>query len=137
MKITTEFKTLEQLENAFWKEPVEFPSGLVQNCHKYRKIPLNKLTIEQLRLLISQKIGLDYLVLLGIEKLKTNVLAEGDLYEGDLLVTISKVPLEFWRENRTEFDTFKSIVTESSSLLKNQLGEKELDRLKSRINHGI
>ena len=72
-------KSIEQLENDYWKDEIQFPSSLVINCHKYRKIPINELTIEELRLLISQKIGIEYLTELAIKKLELNILAEGDL----------------------------------------------------------
>lgn len=134
-------KSIEQLENDYWKESTEFPSGMVENCYSYRKIPINELTIEQLRLLISQKIGLKYLVRLGIEKLENNVLAEGDFYEGDLLVAISNLPTEYWKENQSEFRALENIVERNSDLIKKELGEKKFDRIKERIKasaqHGV
>ncbi|WP_431124342.1 contact-dependent growth inhibition system immunity protein [Flagellimonas flava] len=126
-------KSLEQLENDYWEEPGDFPSGLVQNCYKYRKIPLNELTIEQLRLLIGQNIGLTYSVPLAMEKLKTNVLEEGDFYEGDLLVAVSKVQVEFWKENQTEFETFKKVIETNSEIIANELGPKDLDLIIERL----
>ncbi|MGX1930625.1 contact-dependent growth inhibition system immunity protein [Flagellimonas sp. 2504JD4-2] len=137
MEYLTGSKSLEQLECDYWKEPIEYPSRLVQNCYEFRKIPLRELNVEQLRLLISQNIGLDYLIALGIEKLKTNVLAEGDLYEGDLLVAISKTSNDFWRENVNEFKILKNIVTKNSDTIKTQLGEKKFDKLQNFINHGL
>ena len=127
-------KSIEQLENDYWKEPAEFPSGLVLNCYLYRKIPVNELNVEQLRLLISQKIGLEFLVGIGIEKLKTNVLAEGDLYEGDLLVAISNVPTEYWYENQNELWTIEGIIKRKSHVIKSELGDKEFDHLSERIS---
>ena len=130
-------KSIEQLENDFWTEPVEFTSGLVVNCHKYRKIPIDELTIEQLRLLISQKIGLKYIVELGINELDKNVLAEGDFYEGDLLMAISNVQPEFWNENKTEFWNFKNIVERNSELIKLELGENKFDRINTNIKASV
>jgi len=66
----TNSKSIEQLENNCWTDEIEFPSNLVLNCHKYRKIPIKDLTTEQIRLLISQKIGIEYLVEIAIEKLE-------------------------------------------------------------------
>ena len=45
----TNSKSVEQLENNYWKDEIEFPSNLVINCHKYRKIPIKDLTTEQLK----------------------------------------------------------------------------------------
>ena len=128
-----ESKSLEQLENDYWNGEIEFPSNLVINCHKYRKIPIKDLTIEQLRLLISQKIGIDYLTEIAIEKLEQNILAEGDLYEGDLLEAVLGLPLEFWNEKPTEFRTLQSLVERNSEHIKTELGEKKFDRINEKI----
>lgn len=54
-------QSIEQLENDFWKES-DFPTGLVERCYQYRKIPIGDLTPAQLRMLIGQQIGLKYLI---------------------------------------------------------------------------
>ena len=128
-----ESKSIEQLENDYWKEEIEFPSNLVINCHKYRKIPIKNLTIEQLRLLISQKIGIEYLTEIAIEKLEQNILAEGDLYEGDLLEAVLGLPNEFWTDKQTEFRTLQSLVERNSEQIKIELGEKKFDRINEKI----
>lgn len=130
-------KSIEQLENDYWTEPKEFISGLIANCHKYRKIPINELTIEQLRLLISQKVGLKHIIKIGISELDKNILAEGDFYEGDLLMAISNVQSEFWNENKTEFLTFKNIVERNSEVIKLELGEKKFDRINMNIKASV
>lgn len=130
-------KSIEQLENDYWTEPKEFTSGLVANCHKYRKIPIDELTIEQLRLLIAQKVGLKHIIEIGISELDKNILAEGDFYEGDLLMAISNVQSEFWNENKTEFLTFKNIVERNSELIKLELGEKKFDRINTNIKASV
>ncbi len=125
-------KSLEQLESNFWGPP-EFPSELVKNCHKYRKIPIKDLTTEQLRLLISQSIGVDHLITLGIEKLELNVLEEGDFYPGDLLNAISTLSAEFWDTHQVEFQDLKRIVSRNSDLIKNEFGVRGFDKLKDRL----
>ncbi len=130
-------KSIEQLENDYWTEPVEFTSGVVVNCHKYRKIPISELTIEQLRLLISQQIGLKHIIELGISELDKNILAEGDFYEDDLLIAISTLPTEFWNDNKTEFLTLKNIVERNSELIKSELGENKFDRIDENIKASV
>lgn len=49
--------------------------------------------------MIGQNLGLDYLVPLGLETLESNILAEGDLYEGDLLKSMLTIHPEFWISN--------------------------------------
>lgn len=91
-------KTLEVLEDDIWEEP-EFKSHLVTTCHKLRKTPLKNLTAENLRMLVGQEIGLIYLIPLALDILEDQLLVSGDMYEGDLLCSLSGVSKQFWNSN--------------------------------------
>lgn len=123
-------KSLEQLENNVWREPIEFESNLVRHCYQYRKIPLQDLTIEQLRLLISQKVGIDHLIKIAIEKLKENILAEGDFYPGDLLNAVIQLPPTFLKRHPKLLQELKQVIAESAEILKTELGEKDYERMR-------
>ena len=88
-------KSLEQLEQSVWPHD-PFPTRVVQESQRLRKVPLYRLTTEDLRLLIGQKIGLPFLVPLALDQLESNLFAEGAMYKGDLLVNVLTVPKEFW-----------------------------------------
>lgn len=88
--------SLEELENDYWSEP-NFESHLLTRCHSLRKIPLRQLTIEDLRILVGQKIGLNYLIPISIEYLEENPLCCGDYYDGDLLQKIISIDISFWK----------------------------------------
>jgi len=92
------YKTLEELEGEEWDEPV-FDSHLVTTCHKLRKEPISSFTVEDLRIMIGQNIGLDYLIPIALETLEDNIYAEGDFYCGDLLNAVLKANKEFWNSN--------------------------------------
>ena len=92
-------KSLEVLENDKWPDEKEYPTGLVKRCYDYRKIPVDKLTIGELRTLIGQNIGLKYLIPIAIDFLKTDILIEGDLYPGDLLDSVLTIDKNFWTQN--------------------------------------
>ena len=98
-------KSLQELENEDWGKP-NFNSRLVQECHRLRRIPLEDFNVEDLRTLIGQNIGLNYVVPLAIEKLEQNPLAEGNYYSGDLLVNVLRVEPKFW----SKFPTLKAQV---------------------------
>ncbi len=125
--------SIKQLEKDYSKDPTEFPTQLVENCYNYRKIPLQELTIEQIRLLISQKIGIEYLTEIALEKLDENILAEGAIYEGDLLEAVSRIPSEFWAEKAKEFQKLGRLVESNSENLKNEMGEKQFAGITERI----
>jgi hypothetical protein len=92
-------KSLEVLENDKWPDEKEYPTGLVKRCYDYRKIPVDKLTIGELRTLIGQNIGLKYLIPIAIDFLKTDILIEGDLYPRDLLDSVLTIDKNFWTQN--------------------------------------
>ncbi len=132
-----ESKSIEQLEKNVWKELSEYPTDLVEKCYQYRKVSISELNIEQIRLLVSQQIGLEHIIGISLNKLEQNILAEGHFYAGDLLVAVSGLPTEFWHENKNEFLIFINLVMENSEILKNELGEKKFDKLMNRILNGI
>jgi len=94
-------KTLEQLENAYWKEP-EYQSSLVRTCHKLRKKPLKEFETEDFRILIGQNISLKILIPMAIDLLENDILAEGYYYKGDLLNNVLKCEMKYWEENPKE-----------------------------------
>lgn len=55
--------------------------------------------MENLRLLIGQDIGLSYLVPLAVEKLRLDPLAEGTCYAGDLLCSVLRADVAFWKSH--------------------------------------
>ena len=91
-------KTLEELEDGFWQN-TEVNSHLVNECHRLRKIPLANLTIENLKVLIGQKIGVNFLIPLVIEFLELNPLSEGEMYKVDLILMVASIDDEFWDKN--------------------------------------
>jgi len=126
-------KSIEQLENNYWKKAPEFPTTLIEKCFEYRKIKLSELSIEQIRLLISQEIGIEFLIGIALKKLELNIIAEGNLYEGDLLVSVSKILPEFWNKNKSELEKLKIITEKDKEKIKTELGENEYEQISERI----
>jgi CDI immunity proteins len=91
-------KTLQDLDGRDWGEPT-YPSRLVTECHRLRRVPLANYTVENLRLMIGQEIGLAYLVPLAVERLAQEPFVAGDFYEGDLLRAVVSLPQRFWDDH--------------------------------------
>lgn len=130
--MTNELLSIEALENDYWK-PVDFPTTLIEKCYSYRKIPLSQLTVEQLRLLIGQQIGLHYTIPKAILILEKNILAEGDLYPGDLLNSMLDLPEEIWKRNEGLMAKFKAVLHQN--LLNNELtsNKKLIEKVKELV----
>ena len=119
-------RSLEQLENSYWGEPT-YDSYVVRTCHAMRKKPLNEVTVEELRLVIGQGFSLDYLMLLAIEFLKRDILAEGDLFEGDLLVNvISKNTFDYWMKNKNNWHVMAKLIEQHDDILTDKMIVKNL-----------
>ena len=104
-------KTIENLEKDFWRLPdPETSTGLVVRCHKLRKITLDQFTIEDLRLMIGQHIGLFYLMPLAIKELQKDIFAEGDYYPGDLLNAILNIDASFWQQNAALWQEVDTLI---------------------------
>jgi len=104
-------KTLESLEKKTWP-PLnsEVDSHLIKTCKSLRKKPLQDFTTEDLRILIGQEIGLDFLLPLAIETLTNDLFAEGDMYEGDLLKNVLDVDAKFWDDNKSYWQQLNDII---------------------------
>ena len=93
-------KSIESLEKEIWKEQKEYPSTLVEKCHRLRKKPISSLSNENLRLLLSQKVGITHTAPLIVKKLIEDKFIECDYYPGDLLVeTFRKLDAEWGNSN--------------------------------------
>jgi hypothetical protein len=115
-----EQKSLEDLEHSKSSDLKEYPTNLIKRCHEYRKIPLNRLTPEQLRTLIGQNIGLKYLIPITIQLLSKDILTEGDLYPGDLLERTTKIEDTFWTENLVLKKQLSELIDLNSEKIRNK-----------------
>lgn len=113
-------KTLQELDGEEWGEP-NFDSHLVIACHELRKKPLSSFSIEDLRIMIGQNIGLEYLVPLALENLDDNIFAEGVYYCGDLIDVVLKVSKEFWESNPTYKNDIEHLIDKNIRTLDSKL----------------
>jgi CDI immunity proteins len=64
-----EQRTLEELDGHDWGAPESAPTAMVARCLTLRRTPLSRLSPGDLRLLIGQQIGLEFLVPKALELL--------------------------------------------------------------------
>jgi hypothetical protein len=92
-------RSLQELESRDWGS-APFPSHLVRSVHALRRKAIGALTVEELRLLIGQDVGLLFLVPLALERVEADPLAEGDFFTGDLLLSLVRADPSFWLRQR-------------------------------------
>jgi hypothetical protein len=91
-------RSLEELE-AVPSTGLEGGSYLLSELRRLRTVPLKQLRIEDVRLLIGQSLGLEFLVPMALDHLEAHPLAAGDFYPGDLLKNVMEAPESFWNSH--------------------------------------
>jgi len=109
------YKSLQNLEKDDWGIST-YPSHLVTHCHELRKAPLNEFTIEDLRIMIGQSIGLTYLIPLALEKLQENILAEGNCYPKSVI----NIDSHFWVTNKELHTQLKQLIADNRELIESE-----------------
>jgi hypothetical protein len=105
-------RSLEELERDHWSVPSGGETRLMATVRGLRCKPIGGLTVEDMRLLIRQDVGLAYLLPLAVEVLRVDPLAEGDMYEGDLLAAVLTRSAEVWSESPELERDVRLIVSE-------------------------
>ena len=112
-------QTLETLENKVWGE-APFSSHLVEATYALRKKPLNEFSVEDFRIMIGQNKSLPLLLPLALQILETNLFAEGNYYEGDLLQAVLNVDPIFWGSNAELRARAEALITNKHQELKSR-----------------
>jgi hypothetical protein len=118
------FKSLDSLEKTNW--PLDDTTNLIRRVTSLRKVPLNEFTTEDLRLMIGQDVSLDYLIPVALERLEEYAFIEGDFYEGDLLVGVTRIDSQFWVDNPEYKNRIDQIISKNISEIRNRGLETDL-----------
>ncbi|MFE0461233.1 contact-dependent growth inhibition system immunity protein [Kitasatospora sp. NPDC058965] len=89
-------RSLEELEGDRWVAPSGGETRLMATVRELRRKPIGCLTVEDMRLLIRQNVGIAYVLPLAVGVLRVDPLAAGDMYEGDLLAALLTRHAEVW-----------------------------------------
>ena len=118
-------KSLESLEKEQW-QIFDSDSRLIRRTKELRRLPLESLTVEDLRLMIHQGFALEYLIPLAMEKLMENILAEGNLYKGDLLLAVVNSRQDYWDKSLGQKQKLVELINNNKELIKEEGLEIEL-----------
>jgi CDI immunity proteins len=102
--------SLGQIEDSFWGDPPDGATRLVREAHQLRRKPVRELTAGDLRLLLSQQVGVEVLARQAVGVLREDPLAEGDYYPGDLLVAVMGLPPSYWEAHPDQLTATQQIA---------------------------
>lgn len=88
--------TIEELEGDRWPDPEPGATYLIRRCTALWRKPLAEFTVEDMRIMIGQRIGPSALVPRAVQTLVIDPLAEGDYCPGDLLLVVLRLPEDAW-----------------------------------------
>src|SRR6185437_16227421 len=109
-------KSLNQLLGALAKDATD-SSALATTCLALYEKPLKDFTVEDLRVMIGQNIGLEFLIPLAVELLRENPFVKGDYYPGDLLSVTMQVEPGFWQTHEDLYWNVAEIVAGLPSVM--------------------
>jgi hypothetical protein len=119
-------KTLENLEKEKWNT-FDSDSRLIKRIKELRKVPLDNFAVEDLRLMIGQHESLEYLIPLAIEKLRADILSEGDMYKGDLLLAVVNARQDYWDKSTEQKGELIELINRNKELIESEGLEIEID----------
>ena len=126
MENNWQFKTLENLEKKISNSiKTGDDSYLITTCNRLCKKQLKDFTTEDLRIMIGQEIGLNFLIPLALETLTDDLFAEGDYYEGDLLKNVLEIKTEFWNSNKKYWKILNDLIKNR----RNEIEEKKISTI--------
>ncbi|MGY4905332.1 contact-dependent growth inhibition system immunity protein [Streptomyces sp. 900116325] len=109
-------RSLEELEDDRWPAPSGDATRFVATAHALRRKPIGELTVEDMRLLIGQNEGLPHLLPPALEVLRLDPMAEGHMYESDLLAAVLTRSPETWSKSPGLGRELRLVVSDLSDL---------------------
>ena len=120
-------KTINELEGVTPALPA-LESNLTIRAHQLRQKPIGQLSIEELRLMLGQKIAVPYLVPLALQRLEADPLVVGDSYPGGLLVSLLQAE-PWWRSREDVVSAVQPMLREAIDRLEKLPGHAAFDDL--------
>jgi hypothetical protein len=109
----------EQVIKKRWEGPIpsDDASYVEKTLYSLSRKNNDDFSVEDLRFIILQEIGLDIYIPKAICVLSQNILAEGDFYEGDLLSSVLQVPMSFWQDHEELRCSVYDLICKNEAIL--------------------
>jgi hypothetical protein len=128
-------KSLEELENDYWPEKEIYETSLIETIYKIRKKPLEQLKPGEIRYFVGQNMGNKYIVPIALKLLEENPYALGTYYEGDLLMAVLNIDVEFWVEFKELLRQLSIIIVNINKYFSEEIEDLIPDGLEDEINN--
>lgn len=89
-------RSVADIEGVPWPAPGSEASFVVRRIHQLRQVPITELSIEDLRIMLSQNVRTAYLMPRVLDRLEHDPLSTGDFYPRDLLAAMLRLPANWW-----------------------------------------
>ncbi|GAB3573015.1 hypothetical protein GCM10027445_31500 [Amycolatopsis endophytica] len=88
-------RSLEQIEDDYWGDPPPDTTYLISTCHRLRRVPVEELEAEDLRILLGQLMSLRTLVPRALRLLERDPTVR--THFGTLFEAVQRLPDAYWR----------------------------------------
>ena len=90
-------------------------------------MPISEFTVDDIRFMIVQGVGLKYLLIEAIELLSQDLLTEGSYYEGDLFNAVLKLDKGQWGQASELWDKVDILIKDQVEHLRTIRPKLEID----------
>jgi hypothetical protein len=89
---------VEEIEGRSWGSPPADVTSVIRRVHQLRQVPVGELDIEDMRIMLSQRVGVAVILPRALDALEGDPLSAGDFFPGDLLVAMLRLGPEHWAD---------------------------------------
>ncbi|WP_231982957.1 contact-dependent growth inhibition system immunity protein [Nocardia sp. 852002-20019_SCH5090214] len=102
--------SVDQFEDDVWPALPADATALMRTVDELRRKPIGDLTVEDMRSLLQQRVGVGVLLPRVLVRLNWDPLLAGDLFPGDLLVATLRVDREHWEQDPVALVRIRHVV---------------------------
>lgn len=121
-----------------WKGDIpkkNISSSVQLRCYDLYFKELDDFSIDDIRFMLIQELGIDFLIDRALSQLEKDILIEASYYEGDLLSSVLKLEADYWSRNIERYKKLKKLIEKNQVELASKLDlSMDADR---EINKGI
>ena len=121
-------KSIEEIENDYWKDQQHYVSRLARECHELRKIKVRDLEIHQIITLLIQDIGSEILMPLVLNRMSENIIQEDPFDGSSFIQSVDFFDHKIWKRNPTLHDMTMDTIKKNQSKIESRWGFKIYER---------